>query len=398
MTPRFRRTTLALLAATAVLAAGWSAAGHGPAAGKARPAACDGAAEIDFACWAGRYEAMAADGRAGAAVRELERLRHRVGYLRAACHQLTHVIGRRAGAGGDIRAIRAAGTSCSSGFQHGVVEAVMTKAGRRAVMRDPASVCAPLRAAGRHSLAHYNCVHGMGHGFMEVQDSDVMRALDGCASLPDRSEREHCDGGVFMENLTAMAHPRRPSRFLRPRDPLYPCTAVATRHKHSCYIKQTAYVLYLRDDFAAAFRTCARSPDVAFRPSCYQGIGGDAAIRANKYVTGAAARRETIRALCDLAGARAARRECVVGVVTVIVRDGAEREMDVPALCASFRRLALRATCSRTHARVARRFGSQARRGGGERVAFDPAGLRAVCLLDLERRRSIGRRRTGRDT
>ena len=42
-------------------------------------------------------------------------------------------------------------------------------------------------------------------------------------------------------------------------------------------MKQTAYALFVRDDdFGAVFELCAASPDVAFRPDCYQGLGGDA--------------------------------------------------------------------------------------------------------------------------
>ena len=51
-----------------------------------------------------------------------------------------------------------------------------------------------------------------------------------------------------MENLTALESPTRPSTSLRPDRPLYPCTAVAPRYKTSCYLKQTAYALYVRDD------------------------------------------------------------------------------------------------------------------------------------------------------
>jgi hypothetical protein len=190
----------------------------------------------------------------------------------------------------------------------------------------------------------------MGHGFMEVFGGDVFRSLDGCAVLPDSWERHHCEGGAFMENLTSMSDPTRRARHLRADEPLYPCTAVAARYKHECYMKQTAYALFVRDnDFAAVFRMCAASPDLAFRDDCEQGLGGDASIRASKYVTGAAARRSAVRALCGLGRDRAARRNCVVGAVTVIVRDGASQVADPAALCASFPEADLRAACARTH-------------------------------------------------
>jgi hypothetical protein len=122
-------------------------------------------------------------------------------------------------------------------------------------------------------------------------------------------------------------------------------------------MKQTAYALFVRDnDFAAVFRMCAASPDVAFRDDCEQGLGGDASIRASKYVTGAAARRSAVRTLCRLGRDRAARRNCVVGAVTVIVRDGASQAANPVALCASFREGELRAACARAHLETVQRL------------------------------------------
>src|SRR4051794_29852574 len=206
-----------------------------------------------------------------AAIRDLRERATKVGYLRAACHQLMHGIGREAGGAAGIGAFGKGDDSCSSGFFHGVVEAVMSRAGARSLARDATGVCSPFRDAEPHGMANYNCVHGMGHGFMDVNDGDVFRSLDGCGRLRDAWERRHCEGGVFMENLTAMTKARSPPGKLRPDEPLYPCTAVAARYKHECYMKQTAYALFVRDDdFHAVFRLCARSPDVAFRLDCYE--------------------------------------------------------------------------------------------------------------------------------
>jgi hypothetical protein len=311
---------------------------------------CAGADRIDFRCYQRRYRAMTIAGSPRAAIRDLGERSRRVGYLRAACHQLMHGIGREAGRTAGLRAFAEGDDSCSSGFFHGVVEAVMARAGATSLERDASAVCAPFRESGPHGMAHYNCVHGMGHGFMDVYAGDVFRSLDGCGDLPDEWERHHCEGGVFMENLTSMTKPRRPPGHLRAEQPLYPCTAVAARYKHECYMKQTAYALFVRDDdFSAVFRLCAKSPDVAFRPDCYQGLGGDASIHSSKYLNGAAATRRATRALCRLGPARAARRGCVVGAVTVIVRDGASQATGAVAFCASLRDRGLRAACSRAH-------------------------------------------------
>jgi hypothetical protein len=344
-----RRLGFAVL--TAVLVA-TSLGGSDPSVSAGPPpiARCDGAAAIDFTCYQRRYRELVAARGPRAAIRDLNNRAQRVGYVRAACHQLMHGIGRDSGRQLGLSAFDPGDETCSSGFYHGVVEAVMARVGAARVVDQAEHVCAPFRARGAHGMANYNCVHGMGHGFMEVFGGDVFRALEGCAALPDSWERHHCEGGVFMENLTSMSEPTRRAHHLRPERPLYPCTAVAARYKHECYMKQTAYALFVRDDdFAAVFRMCAATADVGFRDDCEQGLGGDASIRASKYVTDPAARRSAVRALCRLGRDRAAERNCVIGAVTVIVRDGASHVANPSALCASFREADLRAACARAH-------------------------------------------------
>jgi hypothetical protein len=368
---RSRWSAVAALVAVLVLGAvGLVRAPGGESEAAAAIAACTGADEIDFACYERRYTAMTKARGPRAAMRDLRARAARVGFLRAACHQLMHRIGREAGRGSGLRAFGEGDESCSSGYFHGVVEAVMRRNGARSVGRDPGLVCAPFRDAAPRGMAHYNCVHGMGHGFMDVYGGDVFRSLRGCARLAEAWERHHCEGGVFMENLTSMTKPRRPPGHLRPGRPLYPCTAVATRHKHECYMKQTAYALFVRgDDFRAVFRLCARSPDVRFRDDCYQGLGGDASIHSSKYLTAAADTRRATRTLCLQAPNRAARRGCVVGAVTVIVRDGASRETGAVAFCRSLRNRGLRAACSRAHLETVQDLTT---RSGGRRTVAAP--------------------------
>jgi hypothetical protein len=340
--------------------------------------ACEGAQSIDFVCYQRRYRALGVAAGPRAAARDLVGRATRVGYVRVACHQLMHGIGRDAGRRAGLRAFRQGDESCSSGFYHGVVEAVMARMGAAVVERDPARVCAPFRRRVRYGLAHYNCVHGMGHGFMGVFRSDVFRSLDACGALRDRWERDQCVGGVFMENLTALGNARRPSRALRPEQPLYPCTAVAARYKHECYMKQTAYALLVRgNDFGAVFRLCAKSPDVAFREDCYQGLGGDASIVASKYVTGATLERATTRELCRLGPTPTARRHCVIGAVTVIVRDGASRAANPLAFCTGFGEIDLQSACSHAHLKIVQEFARQPAAGAQVRGRSP----RFICTL-----------------
>ena len=106
---------------------------------------------------------------------------------------------------------------CSAGYFHGVVESAMARIGAATIADRVAEVCAPLRETQPHTPLHYYCVHGMGHGFMGLYASDVPASLAGCERL-EPWEAGHCVGGVFMENITAVNHPARPSRFVRADD------------------------------------------------------------------------------------------------------------------------------------------------------------------------------------
>jgi hypothetical protein len=290
---RPRPRALALALALAGVAGGAAAAVALSRGGATDPApavvVCEGAAALQFECFERRSVALVRARGAAPALRDLARQRARNGYVRAACHQLTHRAGRAAGALDGIRAFADGDPMCSSGYYHGVVEAVMERIGAARVVKRAQSVCAGLRVRERHSADHYNCVHGMGHGFMGAFASDVFASLRGCDALADGWERHACHGGVFMENLSAIGHATRPPTALRPREPLYPCTAVAARYRAPCFDKQTTYALYVTDsDFAEVFALCARV-ERAFRGACYRGLGGDIAVDAAKHVVGARA-------------------------------------------------------------------------------------------------------------
>ena len=295
---------------------------------------CTGAAAIDFDCQARHYQGLVRRDGAPAALRALDADQRRHGFVRAACHQLTHRIGQVAGAMHGIAALADSAPVCASGYPHGVLQAVMKRAGSRRAIERATAICAATRARERRSAAHYNCVHGMGHGYMEVFNSRVFASLRGCEALRDRWEQDECSGGVFMENVTAIDNRERPARSLRPDTPLFPCTAVARRLWEQCFDWQITYALYVNDsDFEKVFALCAATAPGARRP-CYRGLGGDA-LQQSKFVTARPARPATIRRLCALGPSRTARRACIEGAVRNMYRDYTDGDAQARALCAS---------------------------------------------------------------
>lgn len=200
-------------------------------------------------------------------------------YVKTQCHQLTHIVGREAiKKYGTIREAFLHGDSfCWSGYHHGVVEAAIKDIGADRIKEQANELCSGFAAAKQYSFDHYNCVHGMGHGFMAVEEMDVFKALKACDLLNNKWERESCYGGAYMENIMIEARGEGKSPFLRPEEPMYPCTAVEPLYKEPCYMMQTSYALQQNSyNFGATFTLCRDLIDKDFTISCYESLGRDA--------------------------------------------------------------------------------------------------------------------------
>ena len=336
MSPRVRIALVALATCATIAAAGVALLARGDPA-TAAPPACRGADVLDFGCYERRSLQIARTDGAAAALRDLAGAMQDNGYLRAACHQLTHRIGRATGSGAGIAAFGAGDPVCGAGYYHGVTEAVMTKLGARASIARAATVCAGVRKPGRRAPDEANCVHGMGHGFMGVLRRSVKASLRACDGLREAWQRRDCYSGVFMENHATAGETRASS--LRPDEPLYPCTAVARRYKAPCYERQSTYALFVSDgDFATVFGLCA-SAEPDFRSACHRGLGGDVAAE-TKLAGGGRAQAAARRGLCMLGEGARARADCVTGAAGQLLQDldGGPAQLD--AFCAALEAVA----------------------------------------------------------
>lgn len=278
---------------------------------------CSGALETDYACHQDRYRDLVREEGVEEAFVELKADYEEGGFVRANCHQMTHVVGRAAAERyGDVPGSYARGDSfCWSGYYHGAMEAVVARVGPERIMQEANGICASLgEGNGRYSFDHYNCVHGLGHGFMLMLGNEVFDSLAACDTLLDVWERDGCYGGVFMENVvSATQNPDRPpTEYLDPARPLYPCTDLAYVYKDQCYGIQTSYALEVRgDNFARVFDLCD-GVEADFRATCYGGIGRDASGRSNNDP-------EKIGAVCALGRGYEARSGCVNGAAVTFV-------------------------------------------------------------------------------
>src|SRR5919112_1705813 len=174
----------------------------GPSLIGPRVADCGGHSANDYSCYQKRYQDLVDNSGVEAAFADLKDEFAKERFVKAACHQLTHDIGRAAANlyGGDVTRTYSQGDDfCGSGYYHGAMESVVANVGAENILDEADNICAGLREQQNKSLNHRNCAHGMGHGFMGLYQSELFESLEGCDVLSNEWERDHCSGGVFME-------------------------------------------------------------------------------------------------------------------------------------------------------------------------------------------------------
>ena len=250
------------------------------------------------------------------ALRVFDRMMLQNNEVETDCHRIAHMIGSASLAHfkGDVpRAFTAGSASCNSGYYHGILERALVGVTTTAdLIRRVRGLCAGGQIRTSRFIA-YQCVHGLGHGLMIFSGLDLPYSLKMCEKLQTQWDQTSCDGGVFMENQNSSYGIR--SRFLKTNDPVYPCDAVATRHKLYCYLMVTSQILRTNGyDWAATAEACARVED-GWKDICFESYGRDAS---------GVARRDfrALRRYCDIPAPRW-RSECIYGAVRDIANNDA---------------------------------------------------------------------------
>ena len=213
------------------------------------------------------------------------------------CHRIAHTIGSAVYAkyDGSVARTFADGSSiCASGYYHGILErAFVGISSKERLGKVARSLCVD-ESIRRRSFLDYQCRHGLGHGFMIQTGYDLPTALTLCGDLGTGWDEVTCTSGVFMENVSTRFGFR--SQWLRENDPLYPCDSLEQRHRRSCYVRATTWILEQNgNDFASTARTCA-SAGSGWALYCFRGYGRDAVVDA-RYIS-----LRRVLALCGIAG------------------------------------------------------------------------------------------------
>ncbi len=269
-----------------------------------------------FTCYSEYYTSKTGATNPVKALEDLKNLGEKNAYPKAQCHQLAHVIGHEGYAkyGSLSKAYTMGDSYCWSGYYHGVTESAVGAMGADRIRAEANTICAELASKQKYSFDHFNCVHGLGHGFMTVDNFNLFDALKSCDLLEDQWDKSSCYGGVFMENVMVAVRGDGHSDYLREDEPMYPCTAVDTLYKQQCYLMQTSYALQQNSyDFATVAGLCQTIPDTDFIATCFQSLGRDASGNANSDIVGT-------KANCQAAPIEGDNlKNCVLGAVRDII-------------------------------------------------------------------------------
>lgn len=302
---------------------------------------CTGNASTDFDCYEQHYIKLVKEDGIKAAFVDLKARYEHNAFVVSQCHPITHVIGREAALKFKTpgEAYTQGDGYCWSGYYHGVLETFLDKIGRENLPKEINSVCDDIEGKSRYSFDYYNCVHGLGHGVMAITDTELFQSLDYCELLEGEWEQKSCASGVFMENVI-VDNLNHFTKYLKPAEPLYPCTAVSGKFKETCYLMQTSYILKVNGgNFTDTFAWC-RKAEEGHRATCFQSLGRDASGRTSSEAG------ESKR-ICLLGKDFYEQSNCVVGAVKDFISYFHSMEQ-ADDFCALFENIELVATCRDT--------------------------------------------------
>lgn len=232
------------------------------------------------------------------------------------CHAFTHFIGRALykKTGSIAAAYSQVDFTCHGGTYHGVLEAFLDE--RKTTVEDISGkdleqTCAdsPKLSTKSHDQIFTECLHGYGHAFMFITESNLPKSLSYCDKL-DLSYRERCWGGAFMENSTSSTNIDHPTQWLKKDDKFYPCTILDDLYLSQCYFYQANYLLKETNrNWNRVFADCSELKNTTSHDYCVLGMGGQLASVSNEQGVATAA------AVCQKAPQKDDAYICIEGAV-----------------------------------------------------------------------------------
>lgn len=116
-----------------------------------------------------------------------------------------------------------------------------------------------------------SCWHALGHAVLPAVGYDAPQALAYCDALIQRGQ-SNCWAGVLAQGIEDAVR-GGVSGYLRPEDPLYPCSALDDRYLDVCYREQVKVLAWTaRYEWPKVIAICRTAPE-AYREACFDGVG-----------------------------------------------------------------------------------------------------------------------------
>jgi len=124
-------------------------------------------------------------------------------------------------------------------------------------------------------INRWQCIHGLGHGLIDIYDYDTRSALIRCEEFELRLEQISCGKGVFMQNQVHWTETKTGD--FDEIDLYYPCNAAPSKYMPTCYHYHINYMSIksggIKIQIYDAFDICDKISPEEMIKYCYYGLG-----------------------------------------------------------------------------------------------------------------------------
>lgn len=155
---------------------------------------------------------------------------------------------------------------CNSGYLHGALEMYMLQD------VDAFAHINEICSDDSDQLAHWHCLHGLGHGFMFATEGELEQSLTYCDTLTETEDQQVCANGAIMEFFSPTKIVTEEELELDTETVLQTCIDTAS-HSQSVYCHLYAPVHFLSlntNGYEDALQFCVQTKN---RSVCAYGVG-----------------------------------------------------------------------------------------------------------------------------
>lgn len=192
------------------------------------------------------------------------------------CHETAHHLGMWLyGYLEDVdKSLQLAEQQCGGSIFHGVIQNYLLTQKFLGVSVDDIdihSICQD-KYTNPYSIDSWQCLHGLGHGLIQIYDYDILKAVNRCGEFNEKIEQISCSKGVFMQNVVQYLETNGGN--FDDSDKYYPCNAVDEGFGPQCYHYHVTYLALLNEKkLKKTFDDCDGITPEEMIKYCYYGFG-----------------------------------------------------------------------------------------------------------------------------